>query len=621
VRPVPTRIAAIVLAAVLAAVSGTAVAYFTTSGVGSASASVADLSVPAISAANPAAGGTVSLTWGAVTPPGSGSVTYYITRDGGAPAGTCPTAASPAAVTTCTDSGLAVGTHIYTVTAKWRSWTETSATKSANVTIGPAAYFTISAASSTPAAGAADNLTITAKDANNSTVTTYTGSHNLTFSGASSSPSGTAPTVINSAGTAIAFGSATALNFTSGVASVASSKNGVMKLYAAGAATISASEGSISTTPGLAVTVSPAALSKFALAAASTTPIAGAADNLTTTAQDTYGNTVTTYTGSHNLVFSGASASSGGNVPTVSDATGTAIAFGTATPITFSAGVASASGSLNGEMRLYKSGATNVKVTESAITSANVAITVSPAAAAKFSLAAASTTPIAGAADNLTTTAQDTYGNTATAYTGSHNLVFSGATASPSGTAPTVVNSAGTAVAFGSATALTFTSGVASVASSKNGVMKLNRAGAASIAVTEGSISTGTPLAVTVSPAAAARLALSSVTISAGVLGSPCLFTCTVTGLGNSGTLKAKVAVTDSLGNTVSALGSGHSVSVTANGGVITGGALTIESTGPAESSTQFTYTAPATGAFTNTITAAKSAGTVYTSATATASQ
>jgi hypothetical protein len=496
----PTRIVGVVLTATLAAIGGTALAYFSTSGVGSASASMADLAAPTISTATPAAGGTVALTWTAVTPPGSGSVTYSVTRDGGTPAGNCPTAAAPTTVTTCTDSGVEIGTHTYKVTARWRSWTEVSAPKSATVTVGPAHHFTIAAASTTPTAGAADNLTITAKDVANNTVTTYTGSHSLTFSGASSSPAGNAPTVVNSAGTVVAFGSATALNFTLGVASVASSKNGLMRLYAAGTPTISATDGSVSTSP-------------------------------------------------------------------------------------------------------------------------NLAVTVSPAAASKFSLSAASTTPTAGVADNLTTTAQDTYGNTATAYTGSHNLVFSGASASPNGTAPTVVNSAGTVVAFGSATALTFTSGVASVASSKNGVMKLNRAGAASITATEGSILNPTPLAVTVSPAVAARLALTGTTISAGVLGSPCLFTCSVTGLGNSGTVKAKVAVTDSLGNTVSNLGSGHTVSVTANGGAITGGALTIESAGPAESSTQFTYTAPATGAFTNTITAAKSGGTVYTSATATASQ
>ena len=53
----------------------------------------------------------------------------------------------------------------------------------------------------------------------------------------------------------------------------------------------------------------------------------------------------------------------------------------------------------------------------------------------------------------------------------------------------------------------------------------------------------------------------------------------------------------DSVGNTVSALGTGHTAKVTAKGGTVTGGAtLTIAATGPAVSSTQFTYTAPVSG-------------------------
>lgn len=50
----------------------------------------------------------------------------------------------------------------------------------------------------------------------------------------------------------------------------------------------------------------------------------------------------------------------------------------------------------------------------------------------------------------------------------------------------------------------------------------------------------------------------------------------------------------------------------------VSGGALTLASSGPAVSTTQFTYTAPAPGSFSNTITATKSSGTTYTSATAT---
>lgn len=610
-----------VVAALAVGICASALAYFTATGAGSASASVSKLTAPSISSAIPAVGGTVALAWSAATTPGSGTVTYAVSRDGEAPQGSCPVASSPAATTACTDEKVPIGSHTYTVTAKWRSWTATSGPVSATVTVGAATHLTLSAASTTPVAGVADNLTITAKDVKGSTVTTYTGSHNLTFSGAATSPGGTAPTVVNGSGTAIPFGSATAIGFTAGVAGVSSSKNGVMKLYSAEAANVDVSDGSISSEPDLAVTVAPTTASKLVLGVASTSPVAGSSDNLTTTAQDTYGNTATAYTGSHSLTFSGASASPSGQTPTVTSSNGTATAFDTATPIGFNAGVASVSGSSNGVMKLYKSGSAGLQVTDGVLTSAIATVTVAAATASKLSLAAASTTPTAGASDNLTITALDVYGNTATAYTGSHNLTFSGASASPSGAAATIVSSAGTATPFGSATAIGFSGGVASVTSEKNGVMKLNKAEVANITVSDGSISTPAPLAITVAVAAAAKLALTHVTISAGSIGSTCLFTCAVTKLGNSGTVKANVAVTDNLGNTVSALGSGHVVKVTSTGGTIAGTPLAIPSTGSAESATQFTYTAPSSGPFTNTITAATSEGATYTSATATASK
>jgi hypothetical protein len=620
-RALPAGIAGVAIAAVVIAVlCGSAFAYFTTTGTGSATAGLPKLSAPTISSALPAVGGTVALTWTAVIPPGSGTVTYTVLRDGGEPAGNCPGASSPATVTTCTDSGLEVGTHTYTVSANWHTWTTTSSSSQAKVTVGQAEELSLKAASATPAAGAADNLTIVALDEKGSTVTTYTGSHNLTFSGASASPAGTAPTVANSSGTAVAFGGATAISFTLGVATVTSTKNGVMKLYRAGATEINVSDGSIADTTPLALTVAPGAASKLGLSAASTTPTAGGADDLTTTAQDTYGNTVPTYTGSHSLTFSGASASPSGEAPTVTDSAGTPAAFGSATPLSFSAGVATVSGSSNGRMKLFKSGATSLKVTDGTLTSATTAVTVAAAPASKLSLSAASTTPTAGASDNLTTTALDAYGNTATAYAGSHELIFAGASTSPSGAAPTVVNSAGTAVSFSAATALNFTAGVAAVASSKNGVMKLNKAEVASVSASDGTISTSAGLAITVGTAAASRFALTHVTISAGSIGSTCLFTCAISGLGSTGTVKANVAVTDSLGNTISALGSGHVAKVTTtSGGTIVGTPLAVPSTGAAESTTQFTYTSKS--ASTDTITVAASEGIAYTSATATASK
>ncbi len=614
----------VLLAAALTAISASALAYFTSEGVGSASAAVSKLSAPAITTANAAVGGTVSLAWTTVSAPGAGTVLYYVSRDGGNPAGTCAAPAVPTAATSCVDSGVPIGTHSYTVTAVWRSWSATSSTSTAKVTIGAATHFTITAATTTPAVAAADNLTIAAKDKNESTVTTYTGAHTLTFSGASASPAGNAPTVANSAGTAIAFGSATAINFTAGVSTVTSSKNGLMKIYRAGPASIAAAEASsaIGADSPLSLVVAPGAASKFALEAQTATPLAGVADDLTITALDTYGNTATAYTGAHSLVFSGASASPGGSLPTVSDSSGAGIAFGTATAIAFDAGVATPSGVANGEMTLYKSGAASIKATEGSLTNSTaLAITVAAGAASKLVLTASTATPVAAASANLTTTARDVYENTATSYAGAKDVTFSGASASPSGAVPTVVNSAGAVVAFGAATALNFTAGVAAVSASKNGLMRLYKAGATGVSASDGTISTATPLALTVVVGTASRLGLTAVTASAGSIGSPCLFTCPVTLLGNSGTISASVSVTDSAGNTVSNVGTGHAVKVTATGGAIAGTPLTIEAAGPAVSSTLFTYTAPASGNFSNTITAAVSAGTTYTAATATASK
>ncbi len=479
-----------------------------------------------------------------------------------------------------------------------------------------AVRFTLSASVTTLAAGGSSNLTITALDAYGNTATPYTGSHSLTFSGAATVGTNK-PTVANSSGTATAFGTATAISFTAGVATVTTTKNGVMKLYASGEADIEVSDGSISTSAPVEVTVSPLAVAKLVLTAATTTPAAGATDNLTTTAQDTYGNTAITYTGAKSLTFTGPLASPGGNTPTVSDSSGNDVAIGTATTIDFSAGMATVNGAKNGAMKLYKSGATNLQATDGTFITASVSLTVATTAS-KFLLAAATTTPVAAAADNLTITAQDPYSNTVTTYTGAKNLVFSGSLASPNGTLPSVVNSAGTVVNFGSTTAISFTSGVASVSSSKNGVLKLNLAGAASITVSDGTISNPTPLAMTVSPGAAARWALTNINVSAGTLGPTCLFACSLTGLGNTGTVKAKVNVTDSVGNTVSALGSGHAAKVTTSGsGTITGTPLAIPSTGAAESATTFTFTSKSSSSETLTVAAAE--GTAYTSATLTA--
>jgi len=607
-------------AAVLAALGSGAMAYFAGNGSGSSTAAVTSLGTTTVGTPT-VGGGTVSLSWSAVSAPGSGTVQYYVTRDGGQPGVACPSEETPAAVTSCTDSNVPIGKHTYRVIAVYKSWTTTSAERSVEVLTGAATKFTIAASTTTPAVNASVNLTITAKDEFGNTVTTYAGNKSLIFSGASASTSGAKPTVVNTSGTATNFGSATTIAFTSGVATVNSGKNGVMKLYKSGVTEIEADEGSISTPVPLVVTVSPGSVSKFVVTAASTTPGAGATDNLTVTAQDTYGNTATSYAGEKDITFSGASASPSGTLPTVTDNEGVAFPFGEVTDIQFTAGVAAASGGNNGTMRIYKSGSASIKAAEGTtiLTPTALSVTVAPGTASKFVLTASATSFAATSSTNFTLTAQDAYANTATAYTGSKNITFSGASASPSGTSATVVNASGTTVNFGSATALTFTSGVAATSSSKNGLARLPKAGSASVSATDGTISTASPLAFTVSAGSASRVAFDHLTASAGSVSSVCRLTCTVTSLGNSGTVTSGIAITDTLGNVVSGVGSSKTVTVTvSSGGTITGSPLTTPSSGEALTATDFQYKAPSSGSFSHTITAAVSG---YTSATATVSK
>lgn len=624
-RLLPSGFAGLAAGAAAVAICASALAFFSPEGTGTASAGVSKLTAPTITTSTPAVGGTVSLAWSAATAPGTGAVMYYVTRDGGNPAGTCAAPAVPTAAVSCKDAEVPVGTHTYTVTAVWRSWSVTSGTVTPKITIGAATHFTIAASTETPAVGASVNLTITAKDENEATVTTYASSHSLIFSGAASSPGGTAPTVANSSGTATAFGKATALTFTNGVASVASSKNGLLKIYKSGPAEILATEGTLTTTSPLELEVISGTPTKYNLAATTTTPVAGTRTDLTVTAVDAYGNNAAAYTGTHELTFSTAVSAVGpnGDLPTVSDSSGEDVPFGTATAIDFKAGVATTEGAANGEITLYKIGSTAITAAEGTLKNTTaLTVTVAAGSATSFVLGASTAAPVAAASFNLTTTAKDAYGNNATGYTGAKTLTFSGAGASPAGTLPTVVNSAGTVVNFGSPTAINFTSGVASVSSAKNGLARLYAAGPVSLTVSDGTISTAAPLALTVAVGAAARWGLTAVEKSAGTIGSPCLFTCPITGLGNSGIVSANVSVTDSAGNTVSNVGTGHTVKITVTaGGTIAGTPLTIAATGAAVSETRFTYTAPANGNFTHTITAATLAGTAYTSATATASK
>ena len=408
-----------------------AFAYWSNTGQASASAILATLSAPTIASAT-AGAQTVELTWSAVTPPAGGTVEYFVSRDGGAPGGGCPGSSSHSTTLSCTDTGMSIGTHEYTVTAVWRTWTSTSAAKSVAVAFGPATHLQLEAASTTPTAGEADNLTITAKDASNNTVGTYSGTHNLIFEGAGVAGNGEEPVVLDGSGVERDFGEATEITFTEGKASVSSAINGVMILYKSEAAHIKVKEGSLNNGTGLAVTVKAAAAKRFSMP----TPAeqeAGTAFNVALTATDEWGNIATSYAGKKTLTWSEPSNSPSGKAPSY-----------TAT-VTFTAGAGAAA-----SIKLYDAQSTTLKAKESTIEGTSAPFTVKAAPAKKLTVP---TPPEqeAGVAFNVTLTAIDEYGNTATSYAGAKTLAFSTPANAPNGTTPEYP---------ASATAVTFTAGI-----------------------------------------------------------------------------------------------------------------------------------------------------------------
>ncbi len=630
-----------------------AFAYWSGAGSASASASLATLSAPTISSAT-AGAETVSLAWSTVTAPGSGTVEYFVTRDGGAPSSGCPSSSSPSTATSCTDTGVSIGTHEYKVTAVWRSWTATSAAKSVSVTFGPATHFQITAASTTPTAGETDNLTITAKDASNNTVSTYAGSKTLTFSEPLSSPSGKAPSYPAS------------VTFTAGAGTAG------IKLYDAQTTTVKATEGTLGgTSPSL--TVKAAATKKFTVP---TPPEqeAGVAFNVTLTATDEYANPTTSYAGAKTLTWSGPANAPSGQTPEYPTS---------ATSVTFSEGVGTASA-----LKLYDAQSATLKVKEgTTIEGVSAAFTVKAGAAVSFSLP----TPAeqtAGTAFNETVTAWDTWHNTAKSYAGAKTLLWSGPSSSPGGTAPvypatvTFTSGAGTAsiklydvqsttlkategtlegisgsfavkagatkkftvptpseqeagVAFNvtltatdewgnlaksytgaktiawsgpssspnatapeypaSATAVTFTEGVGTASA-----LKLYDAQSTTLKAKEGTTVEGVTGSFTIKATTPERFAWSHAEVTAGALeAGTCPFACKTTSIGASKKFKAHASVTDTYGNIVSNLGAIDKAKVektSGEGTLANATGLTIPASGLAESATVFEYTSAASG-------------------------
>ncbi|KKL51735.1 hypothetical protein LCGC14_2292520, partial [marine sediment metagenome] len=141
-----------------------------------------------------------------------------------------------------------------------------------NITPAAASYFKVTGTASMTA-GSTNELTITAYDQYDNVATGYSGSKDLTFSGPSTAPSGTVPTV-----EATDVGSATSLNFTSGVSG---SPLVTLVAYKAETTTVDVSQGSINSTGDetydLGLTVNPGAANNLAYSQQPTNTVTGSA--------------------------------------------------------------------------------------------------------------------------------------------------------------------------------------------------------------------------------------------------------------------------------------------------------------------------------------------------------
>src|SRR6185437_8249539 len=146
-------------------------------------------------------------------------------------------------------------------------------------------------------------------------------------------------------------------------------------------------------------------------------------------AADAFGNTDTSYTGSHSLTFSGANSSTNPvTAPTVTNNAAAPINFGSPTAITFANGVAAVGGS----MKLFKAESAIVAVTDGTISAAGadrLGVVVSAAVASKLDVTSVPGGNVtAGTSFSVTFFSEDAWGNAANV------VVGTSVTMSPSGT-------------------------------------------------------------------------------------------------------------------------------------------------------------------------------------------
>ena len=531
-------------------------------------ASVNFLVVPSTS--TPTAGVTFSVTVTAADTYGNIDTTYAgaktLSWSGGvtSPGGNAPS--YPANPITFTSGVVTGSVKLYAAGSNTLTVTQSALSGSTTVTVGRgASAFTVTPSTSTPNAGTQFSVTLTAGDAYGNVDSSYTGSKTVVWSGA-----GTVGTHVPNYPTGT-------VGFTSGVSTTTLNAT----LYRAGANSLTATAGSVAGTA--TITVTPLSTTQYLVTPSTYAPTVGVSFTVVLTAEDTYGNTDTSYAGSKAVVWSGAG-SIGINYPSYPAAS-----------VSFTAGVST--GTLT--VTIYRSGANNLTATSGTITgTAALGLFAGPDL---FLVSPSTTTPTAGTSFTVTLTVQDAYGNPDTTFVGSKTISWSGASNSPGGNGP--IYPTGT---------VNFTSG----ASTTTLTLTLKNAGSNTFTATNGG-TTGSAT-VTVSPAAAARLVWAAGYSSTKCTPGGTLYALVYTSCGSpsNAVFTASISLADQYGNLVTnTSGSGLSVTVTSSGGGSFTGSSTVSIANNASTSgTGITFTTSGTGNWSNTITAA---GTGYTSATA----
>src|SRR5215210_1048395 len=384
---------------------------------------------------------------------------------GGTTTGTIAAGANAATISGVTYTAAESGVSL---TATRTSGDSLVSGNSAAFTVNPGALnnFLVEAAGggniAAQSAGTSFNVRLTARDANNNTVTGFTGTADLSSTGTLSSGSGTTPA------------------FTAGVLA-----SRAVTISNTGSFTITATKTAGSETgTSNSFTVNPGALNNCLVEAAGggniATQTAGTSFNVKLTARDANNNTVTGLTGTADLSSTGTLSSGGGTTPA------------------FSAGVLASRA-----VKISNTGSftiTATRTTGGTESGTSNAFTVNPDALDNFLVEAAGggniATQTAGSSFNVKLTARDANNNTVTGFAGTVDLSSTGTLSAGGGTTPA------------------FTAGVLA-----SRAVTISNTGSFTITATRttGGTESGTSTAFTVNAGAAARLAITAVPATVAV--------------------------------------------------------------------------------------------------------